>query len=122
MTDSDASQGPVFDFRHNVVRGDQINQAGQVNIGKVAGGLGDDYDDAVKELRYFIADLKRSGIVAPTGEITDDQRLEDAVLERKPRLKAVARALATGARSVLLGVVNGAATPAILQFIEKLVK
>jgi hypothetical protein len=122
MTASGSFEGPAFYFGHNVVGGDQINQSGQVNIGKVESGAGGKYDPAVEELRALVLDLKRYGIITPAGEVADERRLEAAVLERKPRLQKVARALAAGARSVLLGFVNSEATPAILQLIEKLVK
>lgn len=121
MTASGSDRESVFSFGHNWVGGDQVNQSGSFNVGKIDLGA-DDRRLAADELRRFVADLEARGILGAGGEVLDEHRLVAAVVEGSGRLRGIARALAGGARSFLIGVVTNAATPSILQLIEKFVR
>jgi len=62
------------------------------------------------------------GIITPSGEVADSQRLEPAVLARRSHLQKVGQALAAGGRSVILRALDNAAAPVILNLIDKLVR
>jgi hypothetical protein len=75
---------------------------------------------AVGELADFIAYLEHLGIISNSGNITDAKALESAVIAHEPKLRKVAKAIASGAGGVLSNVLNQAATPVILDLIGRL--
>ncbi|MEV0791916.1 hypothetical protein [Kribbella sp. NPDC050459] len=92
---------------------DQIIQGGEHNTLNVSrGGVSqDDVDTAVAELRAFVAELTRAGIVSPDGSVTDPGAVVAAVQSHPRRLKALTTALAAGAKdTVLAAVKSGVAT------------
>ena len=64
-------------------------------------------DAAVGELRAFVAQLTREGVVAADGSVTDAGAVVTAVRTRPERLRALARAVAGGASDAVLAAVQG---------------
>jgi hypothetical protein len=92
------------------VYGNQYKQVGDHNQQKVTHSDGlsrAELDAAVAELRTFVAELMRDGLVAPDGSVTDPGAVVDAVNSRPGRFRALTRALAGGARDAVLSAVQG---------------
>ncbi|MCF3135068.1 hypothetical protein [Streptomyces olivochromogenes] len=64
-------------------------------------------DAAISELRSFVAQLTRDGVVAADGSVTDPGAVVAAVQSQPGRLQAVGRAVAGGAEQALLSAVQG---------------
>jgi hypothetical protein len=66
---------------------------------------------AAAELRTFIAQLSAKGMVAPDGSVTDPAGVVEAVQSQPGRLRALAAAIAGGAKDAVLDLVkDGVAT------------
>ncbi|XVV04135.1 hypothetical protein ACQPW3_01530 [Actinosynnema sp. CA-248983] len=68
---------------------------------------GPDVTAAVAELRALIDRLTRDGVVGEDGSVRDPGAAVAAVQEEPSRLKALASAVAGGARDAVLAVVRG---------------
>ncbi|MFF4359044.1 hypothetical protein [Streptomyces sp. NPDC001604] len=64
-------------------------------------------DAAVGELRAFVAQLTREGVVAADGSVTDAGTVVTAVRSRPERLRKLARAIAGGASDAVPAAVQG---------------
>lgn len=64
-------------------------------------------DAAIGELRSFVAQLTRDGVVAADGTVTDPGAVVAAVQSQPGRLQAVGLAVANGAKDALLSAVQG---------------
>ncbi|AZQ38306.1 hypothetical protein EJ357_36665 [Streptomyces cyaneochromogenes] len=62
---------------------------------------------AFAELRSFVAEPARDGMVASDGTVTDPGAVVAAVNSRPGRFQALTRALAGGARDAVLSAVQG---------------
>lgn len=70
-------------------------------------GVGrDEVDAAVAELREFVEQLRRDGVVAPDGSVTDPGAVVAAVQSQPGRLKALAHAIGAGAKDAVLSVMR----------------
>lgn len=97
---------PDYIFGDNVGR-DRIEQKGhhnKVTINNSEGGSVGEHDAAVAELRDFIEQLKRTGVVAADGSVTDPGAVVQAVQSEPSRLKALTKAIASGAKDAVLSV------------------
>jgi hypothetical protein len=64
-------------------------------------------DAAVTELRSFVAELTRAGLVTRDGTVTDPGAVVAAVNSQPNRFQALGRAIAGGAKDAVLSVVQG---------------
>src|SRR5215475_2895107 len=78
-----------------------------------------DVDAAVVELRAFVAQLTRDGAVAADGSITDPGAVVAAVESQPGRLKALASAIANGAKDAVLSVVQGGVAALIVALVGR---
>jgi hypothetical protein len=93
----------------NYVGGDQFIQGGSNNTFNVTKGAVDaaGVDAAVAELRSFIGSLQRVGAVAADGTVTRPDAVVQAVENHGGRLRALAGAVAGGAKDAVLKAVQG---------------
>ncbi|EXG79075.1 hypothetical protein [Cryptosporangium arvum] len=101
----------VFSFGENRVGGDQYNQNGTTNIGKIESHQ----SVAIRELNDFLAWAEEQGLVLPGGLVTDENRLRATVRSHPGRLRRVAAAVAGGSKDALMKASPGIATTLILQ-------
>lgn len=88
---------------------DKIEQKGhrnQLTVNNSEGVSRDELDAAVTELRDFVKHLRRTGVVAADGSVTDPGAVVQAVHSEPSRLKALTRAIASGAKDAVLSVVK----------------
>ncbi|MEV4443125.1 hypothetical protein AB0K09_29780 [Streptomyces sp. NPDC049577] len=72
------------------------------------GGLSHaDLEAAIAELRSFVTDLTREGLVDADGAVVDPGGVVAAVRSRRGRLRALARAVSGGAGDAVLSAVQG---------------
>jgi hypothetical protein len=84
----------------------QIGGAGNtINTTRYEGGAS--VDAAVAELRAFIAELTRDGVVTPDGTVANPGAVVQAVEAGRGRLRALGAAIADGAREAVLRTVQG---------------
>ena len=78
---------------------------------------GHDVDEAIAELRVMIAELMRAGVVAPDGSVTRPDALIDTVKSNPSKLRALAKAVAGGAKDAILSVVKDGVAKLIIALI-----
>lgn len=108
------------------ISGDQFNQYGDCNIGKIDQRSGSTVNtlsvaekaQAIAELAGFIDHLEKTGLISSSGQLTDVKAIEKAVVSHESKLQKVAHGLAAGATRVLSSALNHVAAPAILKLIE----
>ncbi|MGH3694049.1 MAG: hypothetical protein ACRDRX_08705 [Pseudonocardiaceae bacterium] len=86
---------------------DKIEQKGHRNrftINNSEGVSRDELDAAITELRDFVKHLRRTGVVAPDGSVTDPGAVVQAVHSEPSRLKALTRVITSGAKDAVLSV------------------
>lgn len=89
---------------------DQYKQVGDRNVQSVRHSEGvsrAELDAAVAELRSFVAELTRAGLVAPDGSVTDPGAVVAAVNSHPGRFQALGSAIAGGAKDAVLSIVQG---------------
>ena len=108
------------------IGGDQFNQYGYHNIGKIdqrsestvnnlsVTGRG----QAIAELASFIDYLEKTGLISTSGQLTDVKAIEVEIVSHESRLRKVAHGLAAGATRVLSYALDHVAAPALLKLIE----
>ena len=109
------------------IGGDQINQYGSGNIGKIDQRSGPTIQkisskekaQAATELAEFIEHLENVGLISSSGKIADVKAVEAAVAEQESRLGKVATALKSGAAQAISAVVDHVATPVLLKLIQQ---
>ncbi|WP_066360995.1 hypothetical protein [Herbidospora mongoliensis] len=84
------------------------NNEGQVDVGA-----------AVAELRSLIAQLGRDGAIAPDGSLIDPGAVVAAVQEQPGRLRALATAVAGGAKDAVLSIVQGGVASLIVALVSR---
>lgn len=92
------------------VYGNQNKQVGDHNNMTVTQSDGPsraEVDAAVAELRSFVAELARNGLVAADGSVTDPGAVVAAVESQPGRFQALGRAIAGGAKGAVLAAVQG---------------
>jgi hypothetical protein len=102
---------------------DKYTQSGDHNIVTVTNSDGvsrAELDAAVTELRAFIAQLTRDGVVAADGSVTDPGAVVAAVESRPGRLKALGRAIASGAKDAVLSVVQSGVAALIVALVGRM--
>ncbi|MEW9533856.1 hypothetical protein [Microbispora sp. NPDC049125] len=77
-------------------------------------------DAAVAELRAFVAQLTRAGVVAPDGSVTDPGAVVAAVESHPGRLKALGGAIAGGAKDAVLSVVKDGVAALIVALVGRM--
>jgi hypothetical protein len=105
------------------VRGDQYKQSGDHNIFTVANSEGvsrAELDAAIAELRTFVAQLTRDGVVAADGSVTDPAAVVAAVESQPGRLKALGNAIAGGAKDAVLSVVREGVASLIVALVGRM--
>ncbi|NGO11947.1 hypothetical protein G5C60_31175 [Streptomyces sp. HC44] len=105
------------------VRGNQYNQSGRHNSFVVNDSNGvsrAEVDAAVSELRAFVAELTREGVVGADGSVTDPGAVVAAVNSRAGRLQALGRAVAGGAKDAVLSVVQGGVAALIVGLVRQM--
>ena len=108
------------------INGDQFNQYGDHNIGKVDQRSGctvgtlsvTSKAQALAELACFIDHLEKAGLISAAGQLTDVKAIEVEVVRHESRLRKVVHGLAAGATRVLSSALDHVAAPAILKLIE----
>src|SRR5262245_13738309 len=102
---------------------DQYKQDGDHNIftvtnsGEVSRA---ELDAAIAELRTFVAELTRDGVVAADGSVTDPAAVVAAVESQPARLKALAKAIAGGAKDAVLSVVREGVASVIVALVGRM--
>ena len=103
---------------NSYIGGDQYNQGGSDNTLNVTQNRGSaDVDAAVRELRAFIAELARHGLVAQDGSVTDPDAVVRAVEANPGRLRALGAAIAGGAKDAVLRVMQGGVATLIVALV-----
>lgn len=108
------------------ISGDQFNQYGDYNIGKIDQRSGPSVNtlsvtekaQAIAELAIFIEYLEKAGLISTSGQLTDVRAIEAAVVCHESRLRKVAHGLAAGVTRVLSSALDHVAAPTILKLIE----
>jgi hypothetical protein len=77
-------------------------------------------DAAIAELRGFVAQLTREGVVAADGSVTDPAAVVAAVESQPGRLKALGRAIAGGAKDAVLSVVRDGVAALIVALVGRM--
>lgn len=88
---------------------DKIEQKGHHNkftVNNREGVSVDELDAAVAELRCFVDRLRSAGVVAADGSVTDRGAVVQAVQSESSRLKALTKAIGSGARDAVLSLVK----------------
>jgi hypothetical protein len=88
---------------------DRIEQKGRHNTFTVNNSEGvsvDELNAAIAELRDFVEQLRRTGVVTADGRVTDPGAVVQAVQSEPSRLKALTKAIASGAKDAVLSVVK----------------
>jgi hypothetical protein len=112
---------------NNWVGGDQFNQSGNYNIGKIdqrPGSTGNSLTgtesaQAISELAAFIDHLQRIGLIPAAGEPVDAKAIEAEVSKQESKLRKVTHALARGASRTLSTALDHVVAPLVLKMIEK---
>lgn len=76
--------------------------------------------DAIAELRTFITQLRRDGLVAADGSVTDPAKVVAAVESHPGRLKALGKAIAGGAKDAILSVVRDSVATLIVALVGRM--
>lgn len=76
-------------------------------------------DAAIAELRAFIAQLTRDGVVAADGSVTNPGAVVAAVASQPGRLQALGSAIARGAKDAVLSVVQGGVAALIVALVGR---
>lgn len=108
------------------INGDQFNQYGDRNIGKIERRSGPvvnalsvtEKSKAIAELADFIDYLEEKGLISASGQLNDVKVIEEEIVNRESRLRKVAHGLASGATRVLSSALDHVAAPVILSLIE----
>jgi hypothetical protein len=87
------------------------------NMGEVSRA---EVDAAIAELRTFIAQLRRDGLVTADGSVTDPAAVVTAVKSHPGRLKALAKAIAGGAKDAVMSVVRDGVATLIVALVGRL--
>jgi hypothetical protein len=87
------------------------------NLGEVSRA---DVDAAIAELRTFIAQLRRDGLVAADGSVTDPAKVVTAIESHPSRLKALGKAIAGGAKDAVLSVVRDSVATLIVALVGRM--
>ncbi|MGH3975264.1 MAG: hypothetical protein ACRDS9_18335 [Pseudonocardiaceae bacterium] len=77
-------------------------------------------DTAVAELRAFVAQLTRDGVVAADGSVTNPGAVVAAVESQPGRLKALGSAIASGAKDAVLSVVPDGVAALIVALVGRI--
>ncbi|MGH3381523.1 MAG: hypothetical protein ACRDP6_43020 [Actinoallomurus sp.] len=109
------------------IGGDQINQHGSGNIGKIDQRSGrtiqkissKERAQAAIELAEFIEHLENVGLISKSGQMADVKAVEAAVAEHESGLRKVAIAVKSGATQAISAVVDHVATPVLLKLIQQ---
>jgi hypothetical protein len=102
---------------------DKYTQSGNHNTFTVTNSDGvsrAELDAAVAELRTFVAQLTRDGVVAADGSVTNPGAVVAAVESQPGRLKALGSAIADGAKDAVLSVVQGGVAALIVALVERM--
>lgn len=107
--------------------GEQYNQYGDHNIGKVDLRPGNTTNQvtpaekiqAVGELAAFIEHLHELGLVSPSGDPVDTKAIQAEVSKKESKLRKVASALGRGAAEALSKTMNHVVVPVVLKMIEE---
>jgi hypothetical protein len=106
--------------------GEQFNQHGNYNVGKVDARTGNapsmsvvEQADAISELAEFIQLLERTGLVAPTGDLANTEATKAAIKNQESKLRRVIHVLANGGKRALISSLDHVITPLILALIEE---
>lgn len=103
--------------RDNYTQGGKHNTFTVTNSGGVSRA---EVDAAVAELRAFVAQLTRDGVVAADGSVTDPGAVVAAVKSQPGRLKALGSAIAGGAKDAVLSVVRGGVAALIVALVGRM--
>jgi len=102
---------------------DKYTQSGDHNTVTVtnSGGVSRaELDAAVAELRAFVAQLTRDGVVAADGSVADPGAVVAAVESQPGRLKALGSAIAGGAKDAVLSVVRDGVAALIVALVGRM--
>jgi hypothetical protein len=77
-------------------------------------------DAAVVELRAFIAQLTRDGVITADGSVADPGAVVAAVESQPGRLKALASAVAGGAKDAVLSIVRDSVAALIVALVGRM--
>lgn len=109
------------------IGGDQINQHGNCNIGKVNQPAGmssgtlpkTEREYAIAELGDFLNYLEGLGLVTSSGQFTDSGQVEAEIVNNQSKLQRVGNALRSGGTQALSAALNYVAAPATLELIKQ---
>jgi hypothetical protein len=107
--------------------GDQINQYGNGNIGKIDHRSGDvrnqvslaEQYGASAELTAFIAHLHEVGLLSPDGDPVDTSAIAAEIVKKKSSLRKVVNVIGRGAKEALAKTVNHVVVPLLLKLLEE---
>ncbi|ETK33122.1 hypothetical protein [Microbispora sp. ATCC PTA-5024] len=102
---------------------DQYTQSGSNNSFVVTHGAEvsrAEVDAAVAELRAFVAQLTRDGVVHADGSVADPGAVVAAVESQPNRLRALAGAVAGGAKDAVLSVVKDGVAALIVALVGRM--
>ncbi|MFG1639876.1 hypothetical protein ACGFMK_06295 [Amycolatopsis sp. NPDC049252] len=107
--------------------GDQINQYGNGNIGKIDQRSGDVRNQvsvaeraaASAELTAFIAHLHEVGLLSPDGDPVDTSAIEAEIVKKESTLRKVVNVIGRGAKEALAKAVNHVVVPLLLKLVEQ---
>ena len=107
---------------NDIIGGDQVNQYGHHNIGKIAANGSVlslvEKAQAITELAEFIDYLQKSGLVSSSGEVVDEDGVRAAISAQESRLRKVAHAVTVGAGRVLSSALDHVVAPLVLKMLE----
>jgi hypothetical protein len=106
--------------------GEQYNQVGNHNIGKIDQRSGNAVNpvtpmermQAVGELVDFVDHLHRLGLVSESGDPVDENAIKAEVSKKESTLRKVANALGRGAAEAMSKAVDHVVVPLVLKLIE----
>jgi hypothetical protein len=84
----------------------QRGHHGSIRANNTAGGSEQDIRAAIEELRAFIGELHRDGVVGDDGSVRDPAKIVDKVKERPSRFVGLRAAIAGGAKDAILAAVK----------------
>lgn len=105
------------------VGGDQYKQTGAhstFTVNKSEGVSRAEVDAAVAELRAFIGQLTRDGVIAADGSVRDPGAVVAAVQNQPGRLRALGSAIASGAKDAVLSVVKDGVAALVVALVGRM--
>lgn len=106
--------------------GEQFNQHGNYNIGKIDARPGNspslsvtEQAGAIAELAEFIQHIEQAGLLSTNGQPVNQNAIESAVADQETKLRKVIHALARGGKRALSSALDHVIAPLVVALIER---